>query len=141
MKINADLVIKLRKEKLWSQEELAIATGLNLRTIQRIEREASASLQSKKALASVFDISFHALNYEGIQMKPCSICQSDDIYEHKGDFEFTGLSGELLPNLGKNVLSTAKIQPTVCATCGHVQIFASKDVRTKMKTSKAWKKV
>jgi hypothetical protein len=26
---------------------------LNLRTIQRIEREASASLQSKKALASV----------------------------------------------------------------------------------------
>ena len=51
MKINADLVLKARKGKSWSQEELAIASGLNLRTIQRIESEASASLQSKKALA------------------------------------------------------------------------------------------
>jgi transcriptional regulator with XRE-family HTH domain len=42
MKINADLVLKARKEKSWSQEELAIASGLNLRTIQRIESEASA---------------------------------------------------------------------------------------------------
>ena len=141
MKINADLVIKLRKEKLWSQEELAIAKGLNLRTIQRIEQEASASLQSKKALASVFDISFHALNYEEIQMKPCSICQSDDIYKHEGEFEFTGLSMELLPNLGASLFSTAKICPTICANCGHVQIFASQEVRTKMKNSKHWKKI
>jgi DNA-binding XRE family transcriptional regulator len=141
MKINVGLVIKLRKENLWSQEELAIAAGLNLRTIQRIEKEASASLQSKKALASVFDISFHALNYKEIQMKPCSICKSDDIYEHKGDFEFTGLSGELLPNLGKNMLSSTKIRPTVCANCGHVQVFASQDARTKMKNSTKWKKV
>ena len=74
-------------------------------------------------------------------MKPCSICQSDDIFEYKGDFEFTGLSGELLPNLGNNFFSTAKIRPTVCANCGHVQIFASQDVRTKMKSSKKWKKL
>jgi transcriptional regulator with XRE-family HTH domain len=141
MKINADLVIKLRKEKLWSQEELAIATGLNLRTIQRIEQEASASLQSKKALASVFGISFHALNYEEIQMKPCSVCQSDDVYEHNEDFEFTGLGGELLPSLGNNFLSFAKIRPTICANCGHVQIFASQEVRNKMKSSKQWKKL
>jgi len=40
----------------WSQEELAIASGLNLRTVQRIEKEATASLQSKKALASAFGI-------------------------------------------------------------------------------------
>jgi hypothetical protein len=92
-------------------------------------------------LASVFDISFHALNYKEIQMKPCSICKSDDIYEHKGDFEFTGLSGELLPNLGKNMLSSTKIRPTVCANCGHVQVFASQDARTKMKNSTKWKKV
>ena len=104
-----------------SQDELAIATTcLNLRAIRHIEQETSASLQSKKALASVFDINFHSLNYEKIQMKPCSICQSDDIYQHDGDFEFTGLSGELLPNLGQNVFSTAKIRPTVCANCGHV---------------------
>lgn len=56
MKINAELVLELRSKKSWSQDELAAATGLNLRTIQRIEKEAAASLQTKKALASVFDI-------------------------------------------------------------------------------------
>ena len=56
MKINAELVFELRTKKSWSQEELALAAGVNLRTIQRIEKEATASLQSKKALASAFDI-------------------------------------------------------------------------------------
>ena len=41
MKINVDLVLSARKQKSWSQEELAIASGLNLRTIQRIESEDS----------------------------------------------------------------------------------------------------
>ena len=64
MKINAELVLKARKQKSWSQEELAIASGLNLRTIQRIESEASASLQSKKALASALDLDVQDLEYE-----------------------------------------------------------------------------
>ena len=64
MKINVDLVLRLRKTRSWSQDELAIASGLNLRTIQRIEKEASASLQSKKALASAFEIDVHDLEYE-----------------------------------------------------------------------------
>lgn len=74
-------------------------------------------------------------------MRLCPICQSDDIYEHAGDFEFTGLNGELLPKLGKDFLSAAEIRPTVCANCGHVQIFASQAVRAKMKSSKEWQKV
>jgi transcriptional regulator with XRE-family HTH domain len=61
MKINSALVLQLRNAKSWSQEELATAAGLNLRTIQRIENGASASLQSKKALASVFNIDIKAL--------------------------------------------------------------------------------
>jgi transcriptional regulator with XRE-family HTH domain len=69
MKINADLVLKARAQKSWSQEELAIASGLNLRTIQRIESEASASLQSKKALASALDIDIHDLDYQEIHMR------------------------------------------------------------------------
>jgi len=68
MRINADLVLKARKQKSWSQEELAIASGLNLRTIQRIENEASASLQSRKALASALDIDIHDLDYQEIRM-------------------------------------------------------------------------
>ena len=64
MKINAALVVDLRTQKSWSQDELSIASGLNLRTIQRIEKEATASLQSKKALASAFEINISDLDYE-----------------------------------------------------------------------------
>ncbi|BDX06036.1 DUF4177 domain-containing protein [Planctobacterium marinum] len=66
MKINARLVLALRTKKCWSQEELALASGLNLRTIQRIEKEATASLQSKKALASALEVSFDDLDYEEV---------------------------------------------------------------------------
>lgn len=69
MKIKADLVLKARAQKSWSQEELATASGLNLRTIQRIESEASASLQSRKALASALDIDIHDLEYQEIHMR------------------------------------------------------------------------
>lgn len=64
MKVNVDLVLRMRKDKAWSQDELAMATGLNLRTIQRIEKEATASLQSMKALASAFELNIRDLEYE-----------------------------------------------------------------------------
>jgi transcriptional regulator with XRE-family HTH domain len=68
MKVKVDLVIQKRKAKAWTQDELAIASGLNLRTIQRIEKEATASLQSMKALASAFDLNIRDLEYEDIEM-------------------------------------------------------------------------
>ncbi len=64
MKIDADFVLERRKANFWSQEELAISAGLNLRTIQRIENEGTASLQSKKALASAFDLEVSDLDYK-----------------------------------------------------------------------------
>ena len=69
MKINVDLVLQTRKQKAWSQEELATASGLNLRTIQRIESEGAASLQSKKALASALDLDIHDLDREETRMR------------------------------------------------------------------------
>ncbi|MBR9883422.1 MAG: helix-turn-helix transcriptional regulator [Oceanospirillales bacterium] len=56
MKIDLELVKKLRADKAWSQEELAVAADLSLRTVQRIEKEGRASLESKKAIASAFGI-------------------------------------------------------------------------------------
>ena len=50
------IVRKLRLKKGWSQEQLAQISGLNVRTIQRIERGHSASLESKKSLAAVFEV-------------------------------------------------------------------------------------
>ena len=57
-------MLRMRKDQAWSQEELAIAAGLNLRTIQRIEREATASLQSMKALAVAFAVNIRDLQHE-----------------------------------------------------------------------------
>jgi transcriptional regulator with XRE-family HTH domain len=68
MKVDAELILRLRRERAWSQDELALATGLNLRTIQRIETEATASLQSIKALASAFEVSIRALEHKESNM-------------------------------------------------------------------------
>lgn len=46
---------KLRLQRAWSQEHLAQVSGLSVRTIQRIERGQSPSLDSLKSLASVFE--------------------------------------------------------------------------------------
>ncbi len=51
----------LRTEKSWSQEVLAKASGLSVRTIQRIEADGKASAESTLALASVFNLSPQAL--------------------------------------------------------------------------------
>lgn len=56
MKAKSALIRKLRSEKLWSQEQLAKACGLSLRTIQRIENSGSASIETIKALSAVFSI-------------------------------------------------------------------------------------
>ncbi|MCF6437597.1 MULTISPECIES: helix-turn-helix domain-containing protein [Pseudoalteromonas] len=62
MKINAKQVVRFRRSKSWSQEQLAEQTGLNLRTIQRIENEGVASMRSSKALAATFDVEVDSLS-------------------------------------------------------------------------------
>ena len=47
----------LRKENGWSQELLAKASGLSLRTIQRAEKDGNSSPETQLALAAAFDIS------------------------------------------------------------------------------------
>ncbi|MBQ4810058.1 XRE family transcriptional regulator [Pseudoalteromonas luteoviolacea] len=96
MKINAELVKELRHKHAWSQEELAISTGLNLRTIQRIEREGSASLQSRKALASAFDIAIESLDFKEVSMVKKYEFKSIEI-ESKDGF-LSGIAKAKLPN-------------------------------------------
>jgi len=55
------LIQKLRLQRGWSQEQLAELSGLSTRTIQRLERGQSASAESLKALASVFEVDFSTL--------------------------------------------------------------------------------
>jgi transcriptional regulator with XRE-family HTH domain len=56
MDINSEKIQALRDAKAWSQDELATAAGLSLRTIQRAEREGVASLQTIKAIAAAFQV-------------------------------------------------------------------------------------
>jgi transcriptional regulator with XRE-family HTH domain len=55
------LIQKLRLQRGWSQEQLAVLSGLSVRTIQRIERGQTASVESLKSIAAVFEIDFTAL--------------------------------------------------------------------------------
>ena len=52
---------KLRLKRGWSQQQLANASGLSVRTIQRIENGAAASTESLKCLAAVFEVDFATL--------------------------------------------------------------------------------
>lgn len=55
------LIQKLRLQHGWSQEQLAVLTGLSARTIQRIERGQNPSAESLKAIAAVFEVDFGTL--------------------------------------------------------------------------------
>ncbi|MBS0529263.1 MAG: helix-turn-helix domain-containing protein, partial [Proteobacteria bacterium] len=55
------LIQKLRLQRGWSQEQLAELSGLSVRTIQRIERGQTASVESLKSLGAVFEIDFSTL--------------------------------------------------------------------------------
>jgi DNA-binding XRE family transcriptional regulator len=55
---------QLRLSRHISQEQLAQMSGLNVRTIQRIESGHKASVESLKCLASVFEVDISTLNQE-----------------------------------------------------------------------------
>jgi len=52
---------KLRLKRGWSQQQLADASGLSVRTIQRLENGHAASTESLKCLAAVFEVDFATL--------------------------------------------------------------------------------
>ncbi|PCI59163.1 MAG: transcriptional regulator [Gammaproteobacteria bacterium] len=55
--LNPEKVKKHRADNGYSQELLAKASGLSLRTIQRIEKDGKASAETQLALAATFNIS------------------------------------------------------------------------------------
>lgn len=61
MHINSARLRELRTARHWSQEQLAKLSGLNLRTIQRLESGAKISTESLRALAAVFEVPAESL--------------------------------------------------------------------------------
>ena len=79
------LIQKLRLKRGWSQQQLAQASGLSTRTIQRIEAGYPASTESLKSLAAVFEVDFSTLNPEHATMTPTA----DNLSEQQEAEAFT----------------------------------------------------
>jgi transcriptional regulator with XRE-family HTH domain len=61
MNISSNRIRHLRHERGWSQEQLALASGLSLRTIQRVETEERASRETRVCLAATFGVALTEL--------------------------------------------------------------------------------
>ncbi|MGB5108373.1 MAG: 2TM domain-containing protein [Formosimonas sp.] len=68
---------KLRLKKGWSQEQLAELCDLSVRTIQRIEKGQTPSLESSRALAAVFEIDIDQLGEDAMQTSSQTIPSLD----------------------------------------------------------------
>lgn len=65
MKVDAKKIREERLRRAWSQEHVAVITGLGLRTIQRIESSGGASNESIAAIASVMSLPVEQLIVAG----------------------------------------------------------------------------
>ena len=61
MLLNLTLVKETRINRGWTQAQLAELCAVNIRTIQRVENDGSASLETTMALAAAFDLEIKEL--------------------------------------------------------------------------------
>jgi transcriptional regulator with XRE-family HTH domain len=61
MLLNVPLVKETRISKGWTQAQLAELCDVNIRTIQRVESDGTASLETTMALASAFELEIKEL--------------------------------------------------------------------------------
>ncbi len=82
------IVRKLRLKRAWSQEQLAQLSGLNIRTIQRIERGQKAGLESLKSLAAVFEVELDELLMEDTMNNSEKVTEEESrVIEHVKDIK------------------------------------------------------
>lgn len=64
MTILINKLLKLRRERAWSQEKLAAIAGVSDRTIQRVEKDGCCSLDTKMALAIALEVPLSEISTE-----------------------------------------------------------------------------
>lgn len=62
MLINADAIRRLRQQRGWTQQHLADACEINLRTVQRIEKNGRIAADTLQALCVVLETSPEGLS-------------------------------------------------------------------------------
>lgn len=73
---------QFRELRHWSQQQLAEISGLNVRTVQRVEQGDSASFDTRRALARAFDLNdIDTLN------KPFSLPTAEELQAAQAQFE------------------------------------------------------
>jgi transcriptional regulator with XRE-family HTH domain len=82
------MIQKLRLQRGWSQQQLAEISGLSSRTISRIERGETPSLESLKALAAVFNVDFNTLKEQEMDATLPLIEQSQNTREEAEAFKY-----------------------------------------------------
>ena len=88
MQVNSARLRELRAARQWSQEQLSKLSGLNLRTIQRLESGARISTESLRALAAVFEVPADSLLVGGqTPSQPALVAMQDGVLR---GLEFTG---------------------------------------------------
>lgn len=68
MKLNKNTIRDLRLQRSWSQERLAEEARLNPRTVQRVEADGTASLQTRLKLARALSVAPAELDGEEVQV-------------------------------------------------------------------------
>lgn len=74
------IIRKMRLKRGWSQSQLAEMTGVTTRTIQRVEQGHRPSLETCKALASVFEVDLSLLQSEDTSMNNDTELKVDEQY-------------------------------------------------------------
>jgi len=64
MQVNALVIKNLRTQRAYTQQHLADACAVSLRTIQRVERYGTASSETLMSLSAVFEVKSHTLMAE-----------------------------------------------------------------------------
>lgn len=99
------LCIRLFREvRQWTQEQLAEISGLNLRTIQRVEQGQAASLDTRRALVVAFE-------FEDVDLlnKPFSIPTEEELKAQKEKFDQEHITLIALPlTTGKQLAKLAE---------------------------------
>ena len=72
------IVRKLRLKHGWSQTQLAEMAGVTSRTIQRLEQGQKPSLETAKALASVFEVDLSVFQTEDSTMSDDQALKNDE---------------------------------------------------------------
>jgi len=61
MNVSGEIVRRLRLDRGWTQEQLAVLANTSVKTIQRVENTGTCNLETRSALAAVFQIEISQL--------------------------------------------------------------------------------